>query len=51
MRYFNTKGRCQPKKHYMVRLDKRQDQIKQLYVDRENILLSTEADSMGKPQR
>lgn len=33
-RYFNTEGSCNPKEHYMVRLDGRLDKIKRLFVDR-----------------
>lgn len=33
-RYFNTEELCDPKEHYMVRLDERLAEIKQLYVDR-----------------
>lgn len=34
MRYFNTEGRCRLDEHYMVRLDDRLAQMKELFVDR-----------------
>lgn len=33
-RYFNTEGLCEPKKHYMVRLDERLALIRKRYVER-----------------
>ena len=33
-RFFNTEGRCKPNEHYMVQLDDRLAQMKELYVDR-----------------
>lgn len=33
-RYFNTEGFCNPKEHYMVKLDNRLERIKRLLVER-----------------
>lgn len=47
-RYFNTEGRCQPAKHYMVRLDERLRQIKSFYVDREKYFVINRGRQYGK---
>ena len=30
-RYFNTEGSCNPEEHYMVKLDRRLEQIKKIF--------------------
>lgn len=48
LRYFNTEGRCEPDRHYMVRLDDRLDRIKRLYVDREKYFVINRGRQYGK---
>ncbi len=47
-RYFNTEGLCDPKEHYMVRLDERLAEIKQLYVDRKKYFAINRGRQYGK---
>lgn len=47
-RYFNTEGSCNPKEHYMVRLDERLDRIKRLFVDRGKYFVINRGRQYGK---
>ena len=47
-RYFNTEGQCEPKKHYMVRLDDRLEKIKRLFVDRGKYFIINRGRQYGK---
>ena len=47
-RYFNTEGACRPDIHYMVRLDDRMKQIKELYVDRGKYFIINRGRQYGK---
>lgn len=47
-RYFNTEGSCNPKEHYMVRLDGRLDKIKRLFVDRGKYFVINRGRQYGK---
>lgn len=47
-RYFNTEGICDPRLHYMVRLDDRLREIKRLYVDRGKYFLINRGRQYGK---
>lgn len=47
-RYFNTEGACNPKEHYMVRLDERLAKIKKLYVDRGKYFVINRGRQYGK---
>lgn len=48
MKYFNTEGSCNPKEHYMVRLDRRSQQIKRLLVDRKKYFVINKGRQYGK---
>ncbi len=47
-RYFNTEGACNPKEHYMVRLDERIAKIKKLFVDRKKYFVINRGRQYGK---
>lgn len=47
-RYFNTEGACNPKEHYMVRLDERLSIIKKMYVDRKKYFVINRGRQYGK---
>lgn len=47
-RYFNTEGVCNPKKHYMVNLDNRLEQIKSRYVERGSYFVINRGRQYGK---
>lgn len=47
-RYFNTEGSCDPKKHYMVNLEKRLELIKNRYVERGSYLVINRGRQYGK---
>lgn len=47
-RYFNTEGVCNPRQHYMVRLDDRLKEIKQLFVDRGKYFVINRGRQYGK---
>lgn len=47
-RYFNTEGSCNPKEHYMVKLDGRLDKIKRLFVDRGKYFIINRGRQYGK---
>ncbi len=47
-RYFNTEGLCDPKIHYMVRLDERLKKIKQLFVDKGKYFIINRGRQYGK---
>lgn len=47
-RYFNTEGLCNPKEHYMVRLDDRVSKIKELFVDRGKYFVINRGRQYGK---
>ncbi len=47
-RYFNTEGLCDPKEHYMVRLDNRLADIKHFYVDRKKYFVMNRGRQYGK---
>lgn len=47
-RYFNTEGCCRPERHYMVKLDERLEQIKDLYVDRGKYFIINRGRQYGK---
>lgn len=47
-RYFNTEGVCNPKKHYMVNLDDRLEQIKERYVERGSYFVINRGRQYGK---
>lgn len=48
IRYFNTEGRCRPDEHYMVRLDDRLAQIRELFVDRKKYFVMNRGRQYGK---
>lgn len=48
MRYFNTEGVCDPKEHYMVRLDGRLTCIKNTLVDRKKYFVINRGRQYGK---
>lgn len=47
-RYFNTEGLCDPQEHYMVKLDDRLADIKNLYVDRKKYFAINRGRQYGK---
>lgn len=47
-RYFNTEGLCDPKIHYMVRLDERLKRIKESFVDRGKYFVINRGRQYGK---
>lgn len=47
-RYFNTEGSCNPKEHYMVKLDKRLERIKTMLVDRKKYFVINRGRQYGK---
>lgn len=47
-KYFNTEGLCRPKKHYMVNLEDRLDQIKTILIDREKYFVINRGRQYGK---
>lgn len=47
-RYFNTEGLCDPKYHYMVRLDSRLRQIQERYIDRGSYFVINRGRQYGK---
>ena len=47
-RYFNTEGLCDPKDHYMVRLDGRLRQIQERYIDRGSYFVINRGRQYGK---
>lgn len=47
-RFFNTEGQCEPKIHYMVRLDDRLDRIKQFFIDRGKYFVMNQGRQYGK---
>ena len=47
-RFFNTEGRCKPNEHYMVQLDDRLAQMKELYVDRGKYFVINRGRQYGK---
>lgn len=47
-RYFNTEGRCRPDIHYMVRLDRRLEQIRRRFVDRGKYFVMNRGRQYGK---
>lgn len=47
-RYFNTEGSCNPREHYMVRLDGRLGQIKRMLVDRKKYFVINRGRQYGK---
>lgn len=47
-RYFNTEGFCNPKEHYMVRMDDRIHQIKRLLIDRKKYFVINRGRQYGK---
>ena len=47
-RYFNTEGACNPREHYMVRLDERIAKIKKLFVDRKKYFVINRGRQYGK---
>lgn len=48
IRYFNTEGSCRPNEHYMVQLDDRLAQIKELFVDRGKYFVINRGRQYGK---
>ena len=48
LRYFNTEGRCIPKKHYMVPLEERLKVIKEQFVDQEKYFVINRGRQYGK---
>jgi len=48
VRYFNTEGSCNPKEHYMVRLDDRIAYIKKMLVDRKKYFVINRGRQYGK---
>jgi len=48
VRYFNTEGSCNPKEHYMVRLDDRLARIKKMLVDRKKYFVINRGRQYGK---
>ena len=47
-RYFNTEGSCNPKEHYMVKLNDRSKRIKKLLVDRKKYFIINRGRQYGK---
>lgn len=47
-RYFNTEGSCNPKEHYMVKLDNRLERIKRLLVERKKYFVINRGRQYGK---
>ncbi|MBD5451081.1 MAG: ATP-binding protein [Lachnospiraceae bacterium] len=47
-KYFNTEGSCNPKEHYMVKLDDRLERIKRLLVDRKKYFVINLGHHYGK---
>lgn len=47
-RYFNTEGSCKPEEHYMVKLDRRLEQIKKMFVDRKKYFVINRGRQYGK---
>ena len=47
-RYFNTEGFCNPKEHYMVKLDNRLERIKRLLVERKKYFVINRGRQYGK---
>ncbi len=47
-RYFNTEGSCNPEEHYMVKLDRRLEQIKKMLVDRKKYFVISRGRQYGK---
>ncbi len=47
-RYFNTEGLCDPREHYMVKLDDRLADIRNLYVDRKKYFVINRGRQYGK---
>ncbi len=47
-RYFNTEGSCNPEEHYMVKLDRRLEQIKKMLVDRKKYFVINRGRQYGK---
>lgn len=47
-RYFNTEGRCDPRIHYMVKLDERLDIIRRRYVERGSYFVINRGRQYGK---
>lgn len=48
MRYFNTEGACNPREHYMVRLEDRLGKIKKCFVDRKKYVVINRGRQHGK---
>ena len=48
MKYFNTEGSCNPKEHYMIKLDHRSNQIKKRLVDRRKYFVINKGRQYGK---
>lgn len=48
VRYFNTEGSCNPKEHYMVRLDARLEYIRKKLVDRKKYFVINRGRQYGK---
>ena len=48
IRYFNTEGSCNPKEHYLVRLDERLEYIKKMLVDRKKYFVINRGRQYGK---
>ena len=48
MRYFNTEGACNPREHYMVKLDERLEEIKNTLVDRKKYFIINRGRQYGK---
>lgn len=47
-RYFNTEGICKPALHYMIKLDERLRQIRELFIDREKYFVINRGRQYGK---
>lgn len=47
-RYFNTEGLCNPKIHYMVRLDERLEKIRRRYIERGSYFVINRGRQYGK---
>lgn len=48
MKYFNTEGSCNPKEHYMVKINDRLDKIKRMLVDRKKYFVINRGRQYGK---
>lgn len=48
MKYFNTEGACNPKEHYMVKLEDRLEEIKKRFVDRKKYFIINRGRQYGK---